>query len=332
MDVTTSPRRRPPGRAARLRDALRRLTASTTAGGVMLVGLPFALDYVVRPGDTLSEIAARHDTSVQRIAARNDLPASGHSVLAGTTLRIPTAHRRAAAASQARPKRHRISPDRRRIVRYTVRPGDTPSGLAVRFHAWTAELIALNGSVLRVGDRIRIPVVVAAAAKDRRAKAKKVRNSPRKADRHQARKKRRQARITNPSRAQVRRVLARTSRRHGVDPQLTLAVSWQESGWQMDRVSSAGAIGAMQVMPDTGRWMSSLVGRRLKLRRLGDNATAGVVLLKILRNEARLPVAIAGYYQGLAGVRRHGMYSDTKRYVANVLALRRAFERGDYPA
>jgi hypothetical protein len=43
-------------------------------------------------------------------------------------------------------------------------------------------------------------------------------------------------------------------------------------------------------------------------------------------------VAVAGYYQGLAGVRRHGMYDDTRRYVANVLALRRQFERGRYPA
>ncbi|HEY0775874.1 MAG TPA: peptidoglycan-binding LysM, partial [Nocardioidaceae bacterium] len=70
----------------------------------------------------------------------------------------------------------------------------------------------------------------------------------------------------------------------------------------------------------------------LRLHRLADNVEAGVHLLKILRQEARLRVAVAGYYQGLAGVRRHGMYSDTKRYVANVLALRRSFERGHYPA
>ncbi len=54
----------------------------------------------------------------------------------------------------------------RRIVRHTVRPGDTATGLAVRYHAWTRELRALNHlgrhGRLYVGERIRIPVVVAA--------------------------------------------------------------------------------------------------------------------------------------------------------------------------
>jgi hypothetical protein len=56
------------------------------------------------------------------------------------------------------------------------------------------------------------------------------------------------------------------------------------------------------------------------------------MLLGILEDRAPTRAAVAGYYQGLAGVRRHGMYEDTKRYVANVLALQRQFERGEYPA
>jgi hypothetical protein len=35
--------------------------------------------------------------------------------------------------------------------------------------------------------------------------------------------------------------------------------------------------------------------------------------------------AVASYYQGLASVRRIGMLPSTRRYVANVLALRRRF-------
>ncbi|QWZ06339.1 LysM peptidoglycan-binding domain-containing protein [Nocardioides panacis] len=55
----------------------------------------------------------------------------------------------------------------RRLVGYTVRRGDTATGLAVRFHAWTRELRSLNHlgrhGRLYAGERIRIPVVVAAA-------------------------------------------------------------------------------------------------------------------------------------------------------------------------
>jgi hypothetical protein len=34
-----------------------------------------------------------------------------------------------------------------------------------------------------------------------------------------------------------------------------------------------------------------------------------------------LPTAIASYYQGAGSVKRNGMFSDTRRYVANVQTL-----------
>ncbi len=55
----------------------------------------------------------------------------------------------------------------------------------------------------------------------------------------------------------MRRVVVRIARQHGVDPHLALAVAWQESGWQQRRISSAGAIGVMQVLPGTARWMAA---------------------------------------------------------------------------
>ena len=98
-----------------------------------------------------------------------------------------------------------------------------------------------------------------------------------------------------------------------------------------DRVSSAGALGAMQIMPGTGRWMSQVLGRRLNTRDLYHNASAGVGLIRLLRTEARPRIAVAGYYQGLAGVRRHGMYPSTKLYVADVLALKKRIAAGRHP-
>ncbi len=123
-----------------------------------------------------------------------------------------------------------------------------------------------------------------------------------------------------------------TAHRYAVGTNLALAVSWQESGWQMDEVSSAHAIGAMQVMPSTGRWLSAVVGRRLDLRDLHDNITAGVVLIRALRDHAGVRNAVAGYYQGLGSVQTHGLYRDTKRYVTSVLYLRRLLRHGWNPA
>ena len=86
------------------------------------------------------------------------------------------------------------------------------------------------------------------------------------------------------------------------------------------------AVGAMQVIPATTDWISGVVGRRLNPLNAHDNATTGVVLLKILtRSASSERQAVAAYYQGLRSVRERGMYPDTRRYVANVMALKARF-------
>jgi soluble lytic murein transglycosylase-like protein len=81
----------------------------------------------------------------------------------------------------------------------------------------------------------------------------------------------------------------------------------------------------MQVVPSSGRWASSLVGRRLDLFDTRDNVIAGVAILSALTALENEETAIAAYYQGLTSVRQHGLFPDTRRYVADVLALRQRF-------
>lgn len=128
-------------------------------------------------------------------------------------------------------------------------------------------------------------------------------------------------------------MIIHTARRHGVDPELALAVSWQEAGWQMHHVSSAGAIGAMQVLPATGAWMSMYAGRHLRLHRTHDNVLAGVLLLGVLNHMTHTRRhQIGAYYQGIGSVQRHGLHAGTRHYVDNVLALKRRLEHGWNPA
>jgi LysM repeat protein len=215
---------------------------------------------------------------------------------------------------------HDRLPAGRTPVSYVVKAGDTASSLAVRFHAWTAELISYNhldaGGTLRVGQRIVIPVVKKG---DRGSKGGTGRGST-------------MWQHPDRDREKVRRVIAGAARHHDVDPQLALAISWQESGWQMDVVSSAHAIGAMQVLPSTARWMEHYAGRPLHLRRLGDNAKAGVLLLRVLSHHThRRSHKIGAYYQGLGAVQRYGLYEETKAYVDNVEAIKRRLEAGRSP-
>lgn len=332
-----------PARPARLRRWLRRVTAATTAAGVLVLGAP-----------VVSVVVDRADTG--------DRLDAGSPVQTGD---VPL--RLVSARSRSHPRSHpwRGHPDRR-ILHYTVHRGDSALGLAVRFHAWTDELLRLNHltlhSRLHVGQHVLVPVVVSAARHARRGRAhgdrhahhpsRHRRHSTHHARHHKARHKvhhrahhkahhRAHHTVTHhhsrwrgihATRAQVRRIVARTARRHGVAPTLALAIAWHESGWQQHRVSSSGALGVMQVMPATGRWLSSTAGRRLHLRRLRDNVTAGVLLIQMLRAQVGPRGTMAGYYQGLGSVQRYGRYPSTRRYVATVSALRKRLRHGWNPA
>jgi soluble lytic murein transglycosylase-like protein len=85
-----------------------------------------------------------------------------------------------------------------------------------------------------------------------------------------------------PSKAVVRALVARAARRHGVPVSLALALAYQESGFQQRVVSGVDAIGAMQVLPSTGRALGRLHGRSFDLLKAGDNVEAGVLLLRDL--------------------------------------------------
>jgi len=69
-----------------------------------------------------------------------------------------------------------------------------------------------------------------------------------------------------------------------------------------------------------------MVGRELNLLDPYDNVVAGVAIIRYLdRNASSKDQAIAGYYQGLAGVKKNGMKSDTVAYVAKVKAAMARF-------
>ena len=299
--------------------------------GVITAGSPGFGSYKVKDGDTLSHIASRYGTTVKNLVALNSLPGNGNAIYAGEVLKVPG---KGGGTTAARQTTNRSQLGR---ITYVVKPGDTVSEIAKRYRCSQANLLAANG--LRAGSRIyagkplQIPVKIRPKAKPPAKKNNSFagRTYPdhvvAKADRNRAILKNRKL----PTRAQMRTLIISTAKRYGVDPELALAISWQESGWKQRVVSPANAVGAMQVIPSTGRFSSSIVGRDLDLLRPQDNVTAGVVLLDRLTGAARLDIAVAGYYQGLGGVKRNGMYPDTKLYVKNVLRIKAQLERGWNP-
>jgi peptidoglycan hydrolase-like protein with peptidoglycan-binding domain len=124
------------------------------------------------------------------------------------------------------------------------------------------------------------------------------------------------------SRDEVKRALDRWSTAYGVDPKLSRAVAWMESGFQQHVVSGVGAVGVMQLLPETWAWLDEVIGVQTP-RTYEGNVRAGVRYLRWLLDSfnGNTRLALAGYYQGAAAVRNRGLFDDTKRYVAGILRL-----------
>ena len=110
---------------------------------------------------------------------------------------------------------------------------------------------------------------------------------------------------------------------YGVDPKLARALAWMESGFQEDVTSSAGAIGVMQLLPETWEWVDTILLRQPTPRTYDGNVRAGVRYLRWQLDQfaGDVRLALAGDGQGARAVRERGLFDDTKQYVSVILQL-----------
>jgi LysM repeat protein len=279
--------------------------------------------HVVKAGETVTSIAAKYHVAVADVLRANKLTADS-IIRPGQKLLLP-----GVAAKQPQRAPAPVTHP------YVVKRGDTLSGIALAAHVPLTSVTALNhlsaADVIFPGQRLLLPGPAPAAPTTPKAAAataagaiagQNLRTPVRQAaDANRAAVAVRPA----PDAGEVEGLVRGTAQRFGVDPALAVAVAVQESGLNQQKVSSANAIGVMQVVPSSGRWASTLVGRDLNLLDTRDNVVAGVAILSSLTSSTSEETAVAAYYQGLGSVRAHGMFADTRRYVADVLALRRRF-------
>ncbi|WP_426302982.1 LysM peptidoglycan-binding domain-containing protein [Arthrobacter sp. R-11] len=283
--------------------------------------------YTVKPGDTLSGIAERHGVGLSKVFAWNGL--NGASIIyPGQKIKIGAA----AAATPAAPRP--AAPAQSAPGSYTIKAGDTLGGIAYRHKVSLSELLSANrlkaSTIIYPGQKLAIPgastLQPASSSKPLVPSSFLGYTYPAAVVSSANKNKAILEASPVPTREQMKNIVADTARRMGVNPSLAMAFAYQESGFNQRAVSPANAIGTMQVIPSSGEWASELVGRKLNLLDPYDNATAGVAIIRALVSTSKtLDLAIAGYYQGQYSVSKHGMYADTKQYVASVKALMKQF-------
>ena len=309
------------------RPVLRSVLIALAACSALPASASAAVVHTVAAGETLWQLAAAQNMTTRAFAAANGL-SSDARIVAGTTLQLPTIGEAATALASApaaagAPSQTTTSTATSAAAAppamggYTVRPGDTLSGLAALSRVPMAQIAQMNGldpaGQLLAGTLIKLPTGAPTPpnAAEPAPPAQVAAASPAPVT----------GRVTSGD-------IAAVASRNGVPASLASAIAWQESGFNNAMVSGANARGVMQVLPGTWEWVqANLAKRRLDPSSAIDNVGAGVLYLgSLLRETGGDPtLAAAAYYQGLSSVRRIGMLPETQRYVANVLALRGRF-------
>ncbi len=115
-----------------------------------------------------------------------------------------------------------------------------------------------------------------------------------------------------------------SSRRHGLDPALVMAMIQVESGQDARARSPKGALGLMQVMPATARRFGLADANALFNPR--TNIEVGTRYLAHLQTmfDGRVDLMLAAYNAGEGAVVKHGMkvppYAESQAYVRRVMA------------
>jgi LysM repeat protein len=128
-------------------------TGSSAGGSTAAASSQGTAPYTVQSGETLSEIAARFNTTTARLIQINGI-GDPDLVMSGTRLRVPVSSQRSASASSSAPAVNRNASE------HVVQPGESLSVIAERYGTSVSRLVALNQladpELVMVGTRLQL--------------------------------------------------------------------------------------------------------------------------------------------------------------------------------
>lgn len=130
------------------------------------------------------------------------------------------------------------------------------------------------------------------------------------------------------SRENIENLIEKYAQKNNLDPDFIKAVVKQESGFNPDATSKCGAMGLMQLMPQTAKGLGVVDAYDPE-----QNIEGGVKYLKSMLNRFNNDpkLALAAYNAGPGAVQKYGdipPYKETQNYVKNILASYEAIKGG----
>ena len=115
-------------------------------------------------------------------------------------------------------------------------------------------------------------------------------------------------------------IIEAAAAKYNVDANLVKAIATAESGWDQSAISPVGAIGVMQLMPETANALG------VNPYDENENIEGGAKYIRQMLDtfDGNVRKAVAAYNAGPGAVKRYGgvpPYSETQNYVGRVLDL-----------
>lgn len=131
-------------------------------------------------------------------------------------------------------------------------------------------------------------------------------------------------------RARMTPIFRAAARRQGVPADLLMTMCYRESDWTQKAVSSVGAKGVCQIMPDTARQLSaarSLKGRN-NYEKEADNIEMGAAYLRhLMDSHPNTYTALVAYNQGPTRTNKGEILPEAAAYAKTIQQSRKHFGR-----
>jgi beta-lactamase class A/LysM repeat protein len=304
------------------------ILASLFGGRSLVANIADGAQHVVKPGETLSGIAAQYGLTVDQLTGLNGIT-DPDRVTVGQGLKLPAQPTTASQLPSSPPAAGSGQAGAKPVgapTEYVVQAGDNMSAIAQSLGVSLRALLEANGlddpDRLKIGQKLIVPAgatapsaAAAPAAKPGQATASAATTAqqpaPAAGDEYGA-------------------ALDKLAQQYNVDPALVRALAWIDTDGKPQRLDAPGGVGYLTVTDKTFEYVQqSLVKRTLDRANTTDNLEAGIAYVaSMLKWGGEETKGLAGFLQGPGSVRTNGIRPAIDEQIKRIQTLRDRLQQG----